>query len=329
MYIKAQGHVLEVHGLENNTSLQPGQGGKRGSIMDFSSASRRRLLELTNRLAFQRDGVKFLTLTFTGCPTNEEAKKALRRFYMRLRRRDSRAAVIWRMEYQKRGSIHFHLLMWNTKFWPQRALQRVWEQCTRENRSVVHIKRVMNHKHLIRYVSKYIAKMPEGDGFTSLEAGAYLHATNKTSAGRFWGIWGKDDLPLAPEEKIYALDSEMERYVRWWIRKLSHSRHKNDNGRAVLFTEDAYQMLFWIAANARNVSVGLPDYCRSEAQAKAHRLARQHDTVLSVLHNSKAWLSKNWSSLPQASVSDDLTNRAERHKIDVSKTEITQYQLPF
>jgi len=265
MRIEAQGHVLAAHALESKPD-EPGKvGGKRGKIKNFSRASRRRLLTLTNSLQFTSGSVKFLTLTFSGHPDHRSAKQALRRFYMRLRRRAPYMAAVWRLEYQRRGTVHFHLLIWNMPFWAQKALQRVWTECTGENRSIVDIRAVKSHKHLICYVSKYIAKDDDHTSATSLDVGAYLHDDLLDLPGRFWGVWGKEHLPYARKETIYVNDPELERYLRWAIRAESRG-HCNTWGKTItLYSEGAYKMLAYAASHAQRATTELlPEYIGEE-----------------------------------------------------------------
>jgi len=127
---------------------------------------------------------------------NEEAKKAFKRFAMRLRRAFPAVSAVWRMEPQERGAAHFHLLVFNLPFWKQCDLQMVWEACTGEKRSIVHIKLVHGARSVMAYVSKYIAKEDARDELTSLDDDAYQHAPREKLAGRFWGWIRKECLPL-------------------------------------------------------------------------------------------------------------------------------------
>jgi len=100
------------------------------------------------------------------------------------------------MEFQERGAIHFHLLLFNLPFWKQAELQAVWEACTNEERSIVDIRLVHGARSIMSYISKYIAKVDDREGFTSLEDGAYQHGEREKLSGRFWGYINKELLPL-------------------------------------------------------------------------------------------------------------------------------------
>lgn len=115
---------------------------------------------------------------------------------MRIRRAFQNCSVVWRMEFQERGAIHFHLLCFNLPFWKQAELQKAWEDCTEENTSIAHIKLVHGAKMIMAYISKYIAKKDERSELTSLEDGSYQHEGREKLSGRFWGYINKELLPL-------------------------------------------------------------------------------------------------------------------------------------
>lgn len=105
-------------------------------------------------------------------------------------------SAVWRMEFQDRGAIHFHILAFNLPFWKQKELQEAWEDCTEEFRSIAHIKLVHGARSIMSYISKYIAKPDERTELTSLEDGTYQHDEREKLSGRFWGWINKELLPL-------------------------------------------------------------------------------------------------------------------------------------
>lgn len=194
-FIEAQGSLLSMR----VTGFKPRQsngGSKRGIIRTFSRNSRLRLMRFMARLKVRKIRATFLTLTFKEMVSSEQAKVVFKRFAMRLRRLFPKASSVWRMEYQpKRGAIHYHLLVFNLPFWEQKEVQKTWEACTLEQRSIVDIRLVHGARSIMAYVSKYIAKVDNEP--TSLDDGSYQHEEEKTrSAGRFWGYINKELLPL-------------------------------------------------------------------------------------------------------------------------------------
>lgn len=153
-------------------------------------------MRFLSRLKVRKIRATFITLTFTEVVSNEQAKKVFKRFAMRLRRKFSNASAVWRMEFQERGAIHFHLLAFNLPFWKQKELQQAWEACTGEARSIAHIKLIHGARSVMAYVSKYIAKVDDRAAPTSLDNVSYQHVEGKTVIGRFWGWINKELLPL-------------------------------------------------------------------------------------------------------------------------------------
>jgi len=117
--VEAQGGVLIVRDGQRFTSQTRRPSTKRGEIARFTMSSRRRLIELTARLRVGTIRTSFLTLTFAGMPSAEQAKAAFKRFRSRLDRRFAKWSAVWRMEYQERGAIHFHLICFNLPYIPQ------------------------------------------------------------------------------------------------------------------------------------------------------------------------------------------------------------------
>ena len=237
---EAQGSLFQLRTLYAVPQKQTG-GGARGKITTFSRASRKRLLKLFARMSMHKVRTSFLTLTFSASPTPLQAKQALKRFMMRIRRKYPDASGVWRMEYQRRGAIHFHIIMFNFPYFPQKKLQKVWEACTGEAQSIVHITLVRSHRGLMGYVSKYVAKLP-APGSTSLDNSTYQH---DGGTGRFYGVLNAEALPYAGYARVYVEDADAERYTLWGMRALSRGKCARGKS-AFLFTRDAYRMLDWL-----------------------------------------------------------------------------------
>lgn len=138
-----------------------------------------------------------------------EAKRAFKRFSMRVRRAFPQTSIVWRMEYQERGAIHFHLLCFNLPYWSQKELQKTWEACTGESRSIVDIRLVHGARSVMAYVSKYIAKASQTELPTSLDDVSYQHDCSEESAGRFWGYINKELLPLGQKYSGVLIRSDV------------------------------------------------------------------------------------------------------------------------
>lgn len=198
------------------------------------------------RLKVRKIRATFITLTFTGMVSHVEAKRAFKQFSMRLRRAFEQTSAIWRLEYQtKRGAIHFHLLCFNLPFWEQAKLQKTWEACTGEVRSIVDIRLVHGARSIMGYVSKYIAKVDERVT-TSLDDGSYQHGEGGGSAGRFWGYINKELLPLGQKFSGVLTNRQVIRSLSSFAWSLLGSENPYNSISFHLFADNA----FWLCENA-------------------------------------------------------------------------------
>lgn len=210
------GRLLSLH----RPTRKPGRGGKRGTVKGFSSASRRRLMRFLASLDSERMGSPwFCTLTYPKpfCLAGEEWKRDLDRFAKWLRRQKWFGACLWKLEPQKRGAPHFHLLAfldpqfvellggglvapslpWRRKrraggchaeAWLQDAIAWRWHLAvgcgdSRHLEAGTQVQRVESWRGVMFYAGKYVAKPAESvpDEFS----GAW------EAAGRWWGKWGE------------------------------------------------------------------------------------------------------------------------------------------
>ena len=202
--VHAQGHLLQlsVQGLERDLIPR----GIRGDVTTFTRQSRMRMLRLLASLKVEkRDGyrsqVSFLTLTTKAMLHPRLAKRALRTFLKRIKRKYPSVAAVWRMEYQKRGAPHFHLIMYNCPWIDKSWVQVGWGEVVNEERPFTRIERVRSYRNLMGYASKYVAKVQEGaPGFnkgTYLTAHVSLGEVEKDNPGRVWGCFNRKQLPFA------------------------------------------------------------------------------------------------------------------------------------
>lgn len=213
--LTAQGSLLSLKLLD--AEKRPNRAkSKRGRIRRFSANARRRLIRFMNRLRMKGVRATFMTLTFRGYPSNAEAKRCLHAFLEHVRRAFPEASAVWRMEYQKRGSIHFHLLCFGLPFWDWKEILSTWKRITNQSVARVDVRLVRSRRGVQSYVSKYIAKVEKNLGIAFFIQVPYLHGYKKWRKGRFWGYHNKKCLPLGQKlEGILVKDS--------LIKKLSHA----------------------------------------------------------------------------------------------------------
>lgn len=211
-----QGDLVQVKVKTPYPSLPDHQGGKRQAITEFSPVSRKNLLDLFARLDFQTQKATFITLTFKDSPTAAYAKRCLRTFLKRVFRRFGDISIVWRMEYQKRGAIHFHLIAFDIPFYHWKLCLADWQKAAGDAKITnVKLEFCYNPKQVRRYVSKYIAKVGQSnlDTPSNLAVDAFL--------GRFWGIENRKNLRFAVLVTFVCEASEVfwtfKRYARrYW-----------------------------------------------------------------------------------------------------------------
>lgn len=186
-------------------------GGVRGVIDGLSYASRRRLMRLTQRL--ERTAVPiFVTLTYPAeWPGPEGYKRDKAAFFARLERRFPEASFIWKLEFQKRGAPHLHLLVFGVPYMPLRCFVPVaWFEVV-GSRDVKHLKAGTQvevprlSKAIKHYVGKYVWK--SGDSVESAER-----------YGRFWGARRPELLPWAEGRSTLTASRVANRFMRYMKR---------------------------------------------------------------------------------------------------------------
>lgn len=114
----------------------------------------------------------FVTLTYHNRWPSDQAgiQRHLARFLAAFRRKYPHGHYCWRIEFQRRGAPHFHLITWRdagagdydrAKFsrWAVETWQRAaGEKSDAHRRHGVDVRAVESHRAAVSYVSKYVAK---------------------------------------------------------------------------------------------------------------------------------------------------------------------------
>jgi hypothetical protein len=255
--VEAQGSLLAV-AVRSDAIARPG-GGRRGAVLTFSKASRRRMLRKLARLDARRP--VFVTLTYPAeYPHPMIAKKHLAAFLKRIKRRLPDASAIWRMELQKRGAPHFHLIFFGLPFVSHATLVSWWQEIIGVIDSVtvfVRIEVIRSKRGVMAYASKYMAKPaavgeqpPAGRFFNS---DAYLTGEPECggpegqpswSPGRWWGVFNAARLPYAARYAVavrvegFRMFHDAKRLLRRHYSRLSKARGKG----GAVFTDDSYSL---------------------------------------------------------------------------------------
>lgn len=198
------------HGLMKSPTVEDAlEQPLRGEVEGMSRKSRKRLLDLFASL--DRDYLAsaiFVTLTYgQQWPSPAQAKVHLDSFQKRLSRAYPDLAAIWRMEFQKRGAPHFHLLVLGVGYIDKDDLQRMWGEVIGPEHNdqktgrfaFTRVEKMRSSNGAVYYMAKYVAK--SGDGFNYRP---YLTASQDEEApeqparhGRTWGVRGRSNLVYA------------------------------------------------------------------------------------------------------------------------------------
>jgi hypothetical protein len=229
--------------------------GIRGEIRGFSKASKRRLNRKLLRLDFGQPGWYFVTLTYPGdYPADPHVWKLQLAQFGRILESYSTPyrpgaqpifeGAIWRLERQKRGAPHFHLLvkmtsdleMTRLREWVRQRWTKVLGGAPRNAnwvRTQVQEVELRGHdgvSRLLHYLAKYLGKRADFAWLDELTGEMKL-------VGRMWGEWGK--LPYA-QPVVYKLSAAglaafVRRLRKWGRRSRFFSHLTVDRCRGVLF----------------------------------------------------------------------------------------------
>lgn len=211
--LSARGNLFQIKAIKP-TAVQAELtgGGLRGTIGAFSDASRLRLLKLSASLDYNKASstpIQFLTLTYHNkYPSPIETKKHIKNLFDRLRRRVgwAGASAIWRLEFQRRGAPHFHLMVFNAPYMLVRDYLKdsngryivddndspilsddcwlsIWRSITGDD-SITQIKneKILHDgwRHVMSYVSKYTAKKSDIDSLPAAPTHICCHCRRYT-----------------------------------------------------------------------------------------------------------------------------------------------------
>ena len=203
----------------------------RGDVTEFSRASRMRMIELVASLSHRkmtRAGKKplFITLTYVDNVCDyKKAKRDLKVMLQRIARMKPECSGIWKMEIQKRGAIHFHIILFNAGFIDVGTLQSMWCEVTGENaNNSLDLEIIRSKRGVIYYVTKYMCKGENTRGEDRSEeekslgddggVGLSIPHTRPTGTGRWWGVHNRKGLPMA-RRVVVEIDLCQGDYLGW------------------------------------------------------------------------------------------------------------------
>ena len=243
--IEKQGQVIRMVDLSPKFS-PAATPQKRGQVTEFSRKSRRRMIDLMNRLDLEGRRATFLTLTFKYTHDHSETKAAFKRFLAYLAYHYPNTSGIWRLEFQKRGTPHYHLILFDLPYWKHKAIRKVWMRCTREPASGVRVNLLRGAKQAMYYVSKYVAKLPDLDSTPLFIDAPYQQNEGEQWTGRFWGLINVDALPYAERLVGVINDPEMAHYFWHTVGTLLTKPNGKRRSSQRLYTQEAQVMYEWV-----------------------------------------------------------------------------------
>lgn len=216
-------HVLRV-GAGASGADPKTKPNKRGRISGFSKAARWRMKLRVNKMKLPKGEAglpSFVTLTYPGDDYSHNSKtwkRDLDTLFKRMKRKFPLSSAIWKLEPQKRGAPHFHLLVWGVNddrvmadLHLMQWLPAVWHTIVGSSQAAhlvrgVLVKSVWSWGGIQSYLSKYMSKLPEGELSSDWEY-----------PGRWWGVFSSANIPWGTCIKIplpLAESKIMIRYLR-------------------------------------------------------------------------------------------------------------------
>src|SRR5215218_5803558 len=211
-------------------------GGTRDRVRGFTRESRRNLLRRLasiNRSAFRafKGRMIFVTLTYPHeYPDDPKlCKRHLKALRKRLQREYKSFAAFWRLGIQRRGALHFYLLLFvgpsvGSVGELRHFISSSWYEVTGKVseghlRAGTLVETIRKRKQATSYVERYMAKpeeFPEG-----------------VQMGRIWGIWNEEHLPVRWETVQVSLKDAYK--IRRIYRRLAKGKASGSLNRITVF----------------------------------------------------------------------------------------------
>lgn len=220
-HLRTAGRVTELFSIRGTTTPIVSSA-VRGRITSWSQRSRNRLSKTLEAIDWSSLGeMIFVALTYPndtkGEFTAQKAKRDLAALFMRWRRRWGNPVGAWKMEYQRRGVPHFHLLvkapapLGEMREW----LRKVWFEVVGSGVSKHYVAGTscdIWHDKEPSYFAWYARKGTKGYQNT---------APDGQVPGRWWGLWG-----LKPEWTSSTISLRQFVRLRRYLVALRRSRAK-------------------------------------------------------------------------------------------------------
>lgn len=171
-------------------------GGKRGEVKGFSRGSQRTILRFVNSLDRSKlnpEHIRLITLTYPKeFPSARETKRHLDNIIKRFTRAFGRRAILWKLEPQKRGAPHYHLLVLMDShlnatvefpWWAQNWYEVVGSNDPKHFVAGTKVEQPRTWNGVAHYAAKYLTKPCETDA-------------DWEAPGRWWGKRHEELFPV-------------------------------------------------------------------------------------------------------------------------------------
>jgi len=230
-YLKVQRSKKEKLGRVIEEVEKIKRQGNKHNITHFSAHAKSNMLYTVAKI--RRDCLpSFVTLTYPKIYDSDckAWKRDLHNFILRLNRAFPEVAGIWKLEPQKRGAPHYHLLVWNISCsdlqdyvpyaWHDIAgdgdsLHLAWHLGQLGDKNINCVQEVTTQKSMYRYVLKYVSK-------SSMEGWQ--------NVGKWWGVFFRERLPFGKEVVFEIGDSDVVQVMRY-IRRFTGRDSWNNQSR--------------------------------------------------------------------------------------------------
>lgn len=193
------------------------QKAKRGKVSEFTKKSRLRLMRELSKVRRDRLPV-LITLTYPGEYSDDPKtwKRHLDNFIKRMARKFPNIAGVWKLEPQKCGAPHYHMLVWGAGYvellaWVSKAWYEVVKSGDiRHLHAGTRVERVKSQQGVMFYASKYLGKEVLAE---------WGHA------GRWWGIFNRESLPYGEIVNVEVTPEKAQDFIRY-MRRYAHLRSR-------------------------------------------------------------------------------------------------------
>ena len=228
-----KGHLFQLESVNNSHIPEHLKDVVRGDVCTFTRPSRNRLIREIS--SYGKLCPIFITLTYgSEYPNAKESKKHLDRWWKRVAREFPHYWAVWKLEFQKRGAPHYHLLVYSKEEKPRIPKEWIsdsWSEVVGDEsirKTGTRVESLRSHRGGIWYATKYLAKVenPSNSKDSERPESGKQDGTQSPSAGRFWGVLSRKNRPdsqvehrLSPSEYKVLLHDLVSKYAEDLIKR--------------------------------------------------------------------------------------------------------------